>query len=126
MNCLVGQSGRGEVLRTAIAALFVLAMLLSQARSGERGEIGLRLERQGLLWKIVAITPGGPAAKAGLRVGDAVVKVGNVHFPSEEQLRQIASALARGDVLSITILAAGRATKYQLTASGGSDQKLDH
>jgi S1-C subfamily serine protease len=105
-----------------LSAFLVMAALGTPVAAGDGAELGLRLAHEGLLWKVVRITPNGGAAKAGLHVGDVIVQVNSLHFPSEEQLRQVASGLKQGDVLTVTILGPGGQAKFELKAEARSGE----
>ncbi len=61
---------------------------------------------EGLL--VRAVAPNSPANKAGVRVGDVVLRVGQVSTNSRADLRGIVDAGALGDSLAVELLRGGR------------------
>jgi C-terminal processing protease CtpA/Prc len=90
------------VTRAALALLSV--NLFVTASAAERGSIGMRLQREGLAWRIVETVPGGPADKAGLRAGEVVVQINNLFLPSEDQMMRLVAGLKNGEVLRISVI----------------------
>ena len=84
----------------------------------QKGKIGLRLEQVGMLWRVVAITPAGAAAKAGVQVGDDIVAINGLLMPSTDQLRQIVAGLRPGEVVTLKLFdLRGPAKVYRLEAT---------
>jgi S1-C subfamily serine protease len=86
------------------ALFFLLLNFCATASAGESGEIGMRLKQEGLAWRVVGITPEGPADRAGLRAGNVVIQINNIFLPSTDQLRRTVAGLKPGDALKITVL----------------------
>ena len=92
--------------------------LLPQLRTGKitRGMIGVQVravprealeefglkERTGAL--VSAVSPTGPAAKAGMEPGDVIIAVNNQPIPSRDELVQTVMALAPGTTVPVTVL----------------------
>mgnify|MGYP001598070013 CR=1 FL=1 len=73
--------------------------------------------------KIVSVTAGGAADKAGLKVGDVVVKFGDRRLVDADSLIAATHAAAPNSTVSITYLRAGQQATVQVTlgsASSGS------
>jgi S1-C subfamily serine protease len=89
-----------------IARTAVLLLLLNfcAASAGERGEIGMRLQQQGLAWRVVEITPNGAADNAGLQTGAVVIQINNLFLPSAEQLQRMVAGLKPGEVVKVSII----------------------
>ncbi|MFB7374849.1 trypsin-like peptidase domain-containing protein [Streptomyces sp. NPDC056222] len=79
------------------------------ARVGEKGKDGS-----------AAVTPGGPAAKAGIRPGDVITKVDGQRVHSGEELIVKIRAHRPGDRLELTLLRGGKEQTKTLTL--GSSQ----
>jgi putative serine protease PepD len=73
---------------------------VSQISAGKRGAEG------GGLY-IVATTPGGPAAEAGLRADDIITKLDDENATSAEQLQALTLTRRPGESVSITYTRAG-------------------
>jgi S1-C subfamily serine protease len=53
---------------------------------------------------IVAVTPGGPAGRAGLRAGDVIRSVGDVPTPSAEALSQALPTMRPGQAVKVAVV----------------------
>jgi S1-C subfamily serine protease len=53
---------------------------------------------------IVAVTPGGPAGRAGLRAGDVIRSVGDVPTPSAEALSQALATMRPGQAVKVVVV----------------------
>ena len=109
------QKAQFGFLLSALGATILLAPHAT-AWAGERGEFGLRLGQEGLLWKIVAVSPHGPAGRAGLRVGDYVIRVNNLTMPTEEQLRRLVSNVESGETFRFVVTNSQGIAEYNLVA----------
>jgi len=79
------------------------------ARVGDKGKDGS-----------ASITPGGPAAKAGIRPGDVITKVDGQRVHNGEELIVKIRAHRPGDKLELTVVRAGKEQTKTLTL--GSSQ----
>jgi S1-C subfamily serine protease len=94
------RSGK-ETLTVRIGSSAFLGVRLASGPS-----VGLGDERGGAL--IEGVTAGGPAAEAGLRAGDTVIRIGSVEVSDSEELREAIAALEPGQKITLTwITAAG-------------------
>ena len=59
---------------------------------------------------IVAVTPGGPAAKAGLKAGDVITKVNGTATPDTETLATVLAGLRPGQPVTLSITKANGST----------------
>ncbi|MEU4602633.1 trypsin-like peptidase domain-containing protein [Kribbella sp. NPDC023972] len=64
---------------------------------------------------VLAVDPGGPAAKAGLKAGDVITKVGDEAAVSSEQIVVATLTRAVGDTLNLTYQRAGMSATTTLT-----------
>jgi putative serine protease PepD len=66
-----------------------------------------------------AILPGGPAAKAGIRAGDVIVKFENKAIDSPEQLIVAIRAKNVGDKVTLTYIRDGKEVNVTVTLVAG-------
>jgi S1-C subfamily serine protease len=59
---------------------------------------------------VAAVTPGGPAAKAGLRPGDVITSVNGTATPDTETLAAVLAGLHPGQQVSVSVTRAGGST----------------
>ena len=145
---IFSQSGGNIGIGFAIPAATAKPIIATLMKGGtiSRGYIGVQLQpggidddaaaalgipkNQGEL--IAGVTPGGPAAKAGLRAGDVVTKVNGQQVTPDQTLSYLVSnvkpgAPARLDVirnsqrLALTVTAVPRPTQEQLASTFGDD-----
>ena len=57
---------------------------------------------------IAAVLPGTPASRAGLKVGDVIVRLGNRQITAPEELSSVIDGAKPGDSLSVTYVRAGK------------------
>jgi putative serine protease PepD len=85
--------------------------------SVSHGFLGLSVDTaadgSGLL--VVAVTPGGPAAQAGLQIGDVITKLDGQPATSAEQLLALTLTHRPGDTISVTYERQGTSHTTQLT-----------
>jgi putative serine protease PepD len=67
--------------------------------------------------KVVKVNSGGPAAKAGLRVNDVIVKIGNRTVADADSLIAATHAAIPNSTVSITYMRNGQQTTVQVTLS---------
>ena len=77
--------------------------------------IGGDADESGAGVKIGAITANGPAAKAGMRLGDIVTQFDGKPVQTMEELAQLISKKRPDDVVSITVLRDGKKTELKAT-----------
>lgn len=128
------------MLRSFKSALLALMSVLllgigEPARSDEtsnarRGLLGAELQAVGERARVVAVTPGGPAAKAGLAPGDLIVAFNGsgFHFATDRELIEGLGWIRAGKPVRLSLLRAG--TKRELAivpraASEKEQQALD-
>jgi serine protease Do len=87
-----------------------------QEISGQFAEYFKVKGEQGLL--VVSVTPDGPAAKAGVKVGDIVVRVGNKDVASGGALQHALAEATPGEELSLTVQRDGRPTELKVVVGG--------
>jgi S1-C subfamily serine protease len=64
---------------------------------------------------VVAVTPGGPAARAGLRTGDVIGKLGSAATPDATALSQALAAARPGQQVTVTITRDAQQSTAQVT-----------
>lgn len=106
----------GAAAKGAILAALTVALLLgadAQARSAEnsdtrRGLLGAELQAEGEQAKVIAVTPGGPAAKAGLVPGDLIVAFNGsgFHFATDRDLIEGLDWIRAGKSVRLSLLRA--------------------
>jgi putative serine protease PepD len=67
--------------------------------------------------KVVKVNSGGPAAKAGLRVNDVIVKIGNRTVADADSLIAATHAAVPNSTVAITYTRGGQQTTVQVTLS---------
>jgi S1-C subfamily serine protease len=97
------RSGK-ETSTVRIGASAFLGVRLASGPSG-----GLDDERGGAL--IDGVTTGGPAAEAGLRAGDTVIRIGSAEISNSEELREAIVALEPGQKVTLTWITAAGSTE---------------
>src|SRR5262249_26074721 len=100
-------------------ALFIARQLIRSGRVANTGRafIGIRVAQvpgaPGVV--IAAVIRNSPAAKAGLRVGDAIVSVAGRPTPDPETLASVLATKKPGDVVTVvTESPSGRRRTFQL------------
>ena len=115
-----GAGGGGSIgLGFAIPSDFArsIADELIAHGSVSHGSLGVSVDTaadgSGLL--VVAVAPGGPAAQAGLQVGDVITKLDGQPAHSSEQLLALTLTHRPGDTISVTYQRQGTSHTTQLT-----------
>jgi membrane-associated protease RseP (regulator of RpoE activity) len=70
--------------------------------------------------EIIELRPGSPAAKAGLRVGDAIVGINLQPLESGRQVEDAVAAVSPGGKLSLQVFRAGEPVEVTVTRGGSS------
>jgi putative serine protease PepD len=115
-----GGSGGGSIgLGFAIPSDFAHSIANELIANGKvtHGFLGLSVDTaadgSGLL--IVAVTPGGPAAQAGLQVGDVITQLDGQPAHSAEQLLELTLTNKPGDTITVTYVRQGTTHTTRLT-----------
>ena len=66
--------------------------------------------------RIVAVVPGGPAARAGIRDGDLVIRVNGRDVPDRDALLGVLESATTGERLRVELLRAGRLVDASVSA----------
>jgi putative serine protease PepD len=66
-----------------------------------------------------AVLPGGPAAKAGLKPGDRVTKLGRTDLSSSRAFLKALGMLKENDLLTLTVERGGKPSEIVVTLGGG-------
>jgi S1-C subfamily serine protease len=68
--------------------------------------------------EVRALTDGGPAAQAGMKVGDRVISIDGMEIADRDSLRLVLGALKPGQKVPVTIVRAGKEMKLTMTVGG--------
>lgn len=102
--------------RGGFAAAMLAGCLVSLTAAGEPAPVGTSRSWLGVLVRdavdggaqVVALVPDGPAERAGLLVGDVVVRAGEQPVTDGEVLEPVLGRLQPGEQLRVLVLRAGR------------------
>jgi len=108
----------------ALGALSKVAALLVGKQPEEelfpRGYVGLELAADGPDGvRVARVEPGSPAAKAGVRDGDRLIRVGGRGVSGVKDARAAVAGLKPGDAVSLTVRRAGDPAEVSLNATAG-------
>lgn len=78
-------------------------------------DLGLRLDEDAEDARVAAITPGGPAAKAGLLVGDVIVSFNDEKVLSSDDLDALLAASDPKQVVTIEVMRGSKSVKAKVT-----------
>jgi hypothetical protein len=95
-----------------LTASLLLTTLLLSTLAGAHEAAGGAHEDAAIVDSVVA---GGPAAIAGLQVGDRILRVGDRRLASESDLSQIVAAYQPGDTVPLTVQRNGETVELSLT-----------
>jgi hypothetical protein len=85
-------------------------------RGGNRtAYLGVSMEEQGTVVTVSALVEGGPAAKAGLQVGDTIVQVGDEGMNRIADVQRIVNGKRPGNTLSMLVLRNNEELKVEVT-----------
>jgi S1-C subfamily serine protease len=86
------------------------------APTAKKGYLGIRFEiEEGKGAVIQEIMPSSPAEKAGLKVGDVIVKVGKTEVKDEDTLRESVGDMKPGDKLTVVLKRDGKEQTMDVT-----------
>lgn len=71
---------------------------------------------------VTTVDEGGPAAKAGMKAGDVILKVGDKNVADGGDLRRALDGLAAGTELSVQVLREGRTLDLKVTLGGQKEK----
>ena len=100
-----------ELIRTGHATHSVLGATLNESYTG----MGAQIVTSGL-----AVVPGGPAARAGLRPGDVITKLGGQPITSADSLLDAIRSLPPGSTVGMTFSRRGQPIIARLTLGSAS------
>ncbi|GGU52910.1 S1C family serine protease [Streptomyces lavendofoliae] len=104
-----------ELINTGKADHPVIGVSLDMKYTGDGARVGEKAQDGG-----ASVTPGGPAAKAGVRPGDVITKVDGQRVHSGEELIVKIRAHRPGDRLRLTLERGGREQTKTLTLGSSS------
>ncbi len=67
---------------------------------------------------VTSVDPDGPAAQAGLKAGDVLLKIDDEEIQSGRDLREEIADIGAGDVVAVNVLRDGRPLDLKITAGG--------
>ncbi len=105
-----------RVMRAGAAARNAETLVVLKRR---RPIVGMVLEAEADHVVVARVTPGGPAAKAGIRVGDRIVAVDGHHIRSVYQAIRPVLARQPGDRIEWTVVRSDRISTRTVTLGGG-------
>ncbi len=105
-----------RLLRVVKASKPATAIVVLKRR---RPEVGMVLDGQRDAVHVVRVTPGSPAGRAGIVIGDRVIAVNGVHIRSVYQAVRPVLVRQPGDVVTFTIERKGTAREVSVTLGGG-------
>ena len=97
----------GELQKTGTSSRAVLGVAGEDAPGGAR---------------LTAVTDGGPAASAGLKVGDVVTSVGSTRIAGSESLMATVRSLAAGSTVDVTYVRDGATATAKVTLGTATEQ----
>ncbi|HEY7048385.1 MAG TPA: trypsin-like peptidase domain-containing protein [Jatrophihabitantaceae bacterium] len=111
----VGNIGLGFAIPSDFA--HSIAQELIAHGSVTHGFLGVSVDTapEGTGLYVVAVTPGGPAASAGLQVGDVITKIDGESASSAEQLLELTLTHKPGDTVTVTYERQGETQETRLT-----------
>ena len=126
---------RAMVVVALSVAAVALALHAARAQQSPQGWLGVRTENvtaeavlplalsgpAGAL--VVGVMPGGPAAEAGVRVGDVIVAVGLSQVGDRHRLEAITASMRPGIPVPITLERAGRHRQLLVTLAGDRERE---
>jgi putative serine protease PepD len=92
----------------------VVTQLIATGKA-EHAYLGVRIDTTASNALISSVQPGTPAAKAGLKAGDAVTSLGGTKISSPEELASVINAHKPGDRVTVTYERGGQSQSVQLT-----------
>jgi predicted metalloprotease with PDZ domain len=131
-----GSESRGERPSLAPAGSRLLAMQepaapaqdsTSHSALASMGWIGVTLEENnGHGVKVAAVFPAGPAAGAGVRVGDLLVRVGGADVTSAQTAQEAIEKLKPANPGSLTVERRGKAVELKVVPESLADFRRDY
>jgi predicted metalloprotease with PDZ domain len=122
------QSAPSTPAPAAVPAPVVVAMQEPAAQTPakpavpDHGWIGLMLtDSNGQGARVVDVFPGGPAAFAGVRIGDIVTKVGDTAVTSHDSTSAAIERLTSGQTVTVTVDRAGHPVEIKVTVDSLND-----
>jgi putative serine protease PepD len=92
----------------------IASQLISNGKA-QHAYLGVELGSTGTGARVFSVRPGTPAAKAGLRAGDAIMSIAGTRITSSDALRAAIDARKPGDRVSVTFVRNGKHHTVSLT-----------
>lgn len=126
VGVLSGTHAQGQAIAFAVP-IEVIDDVLPRMSAGarlSRAFLGARAESVGGALSIAAVTPGGPADRAGIRAGDRVVSVDGRPIASPEALHALLDELSGGAQVDVGIERAGAPQTTQVVLADWAEHTL--
>ena len=135
VNNAINASGQGIGFAVPINMAKAVVPMLARDGKVTRSWIGLSVQdltgeaakRIGISRKggvvVSEIIPGGPAAKAGLEVGDVIVRFGERSIDAAQRLRWDVACAKAGEQVPVQVLRKGRTMRLRVTPANQPDQE---
>jgi putative serine protease PepD len=114
---IASESGGNDGVGFAIGAATVkkVATKLAAGEAVDHAYLGVSLQDADSGARVAGVTAGGPAASAGVRVGDVIVAIGGDAVASTDDVRAAIDAHGVGDRVTVTVLRSGERVQLQVT-----------
>ncbi|HYT87258.1 MAG TPA: M6 family metalloprotease domain-containing protein [Gemmataceae bacterium] len=106
--------------RTADQAVALRINLAPPTGARSPGYLGVHVKNDGSALTVSEIQPGSPAAQAGVRTGDVLVKVDGAVLSGPDALREVVQSKAAGEKLSLTLRRGEEALDVTVTLAATS------
>jgi membrane-associated protease RseP (regulator of RpoE activity) len=118
-----GSSAQGNAATGDAAPAVTWLGVTTEAASDElRAQLSLD---PGVGLTVFGVSPGGPAAKAGLQVHDILVRLGDQILMDPDQLKNLVRAKKAGDRVALTYLRKGKESSAELTLAEHAELAAD-
>jgi len=110
----VGFAIPASTVRSVVSTL-VSGRKVEHAYLGLRGETATNAHSANAGMHVTSVYPGQPAATAGIRAGDVIVRIAGVKIGSFEDMTRVIGTRKPGDVVRATLLRNGKSHTIRIT-----------